>query len=148
MFLAQVFFKIIEKLIQVLKYILIIWECSNIESLIQNIQNNKRNTIWIWSRTNNSLKHISSVYNVPKSSLYRMIKLDRSKLNSESEKINILYDNEGLNNEERRWIEKQIIPPQAPLTIEKLNKNMCEVFSIKDRKRDKIFFKESDELFL
>ena len=69
-----------------------------------------------------------------------MIKLDRSKLNSESEKINILYDNEGLNNEERRWIEKQIIPPQAPLTIEKLNKNMCEVFSIKDRKREIKFF--------
>ena len=83
------------------------------------------------------------MYGVPKSTLYDVMKSSKIQSKRNGKKINAISSDYKFDREEETWIKKNVIPPQLPLTIAKLNKEMSEIFPVKNRKRDiKRFLKQ------
>ena len=87
-----------------------------------------------------SIDHISTNYDVPKSTLYYFMKnwKENDKLNES--KLNVFDWPIGLSQNEIKWLKLNIIPPQYPLTINKLDSKMSEVFYTKNRKQKIKFY--------
>ena len=87
-----------------------------------------------------SIDHISTNYDVPKSTLYYFMKnwKENDKLNES--KLNVFDWPIGLSQNEIKWLKLNIIPPQYPLTINKLDSKMSEVFYTRNRKQKIKFY--------
>ena len=83
------------------------------------------------------------MYNVPKSSLYYMLKRNPYEEINSQLKTHCIKDEGNLNIEEKNFIINNVSPPQPPITIDGLDSKMSNVFQSKNRKRDiKLFLKK------
>ena len=66
--------------------------------------------------------------------------MNKSSSNKTKVKVNLISNYKKLSKEEENWLMINTTPPQPPLTIEKLNLKMNEIYGFKERKRDIKFY--------
>ena len=76
------------------------------------------------------------MYNVPKSTLYYMLKRNPYEEINSQLKTHCIKDEGNLNIEEKNFIVNNVSPLQPLITIDGLDSKMSNVFQSKNRKRD------------
>ena len=76
------------------------------------------------------------MYGVPRSTFYQFIK--SSPVESSSNIYDLIKNNweKKLSKDEKEWIRINSLPPKPPITVDKLNWRMNDIFCPKNRKRD------------
>ena len=76
------------------------------------------------------------MYGVPRSTIYQFIK--SSPVESSSNIYDLIKNNwdKKLSKDEKEWIRINTLPPKPPITVDKLNLRMNDIFCPKNRNRD------------
>ena len=93
---------------------------------------------------NKSVKEISHTYNVPASTIYKIVKNCKKNSDHLNNEIKIVLNSKTMELDEYRFVKEYVQPPQIPLTIETINNKLNHNFGVRNRKRDiKKYLKDS-----